>query len=575
MNMNQGLSSEQLNRENFEKASFFKKYRSILICSVLTLIYAVLIFANLGNVQSAQTLFRGNGGSSIVVDFGEERHLGMFQYMLGPSEEQRFTLEFSFDNEYWHEPFELFIDPAFMWDYMPFDGGAARFARITAQTDGFYFMEMAFRDNNLNIIPVSVISEVGHELFDEQHLVPQQPRDFMHSSMFDEVFYPRAAYEYVHHMDVNERTHPPLGKVIISWGIELFGMTPFGWRVMTALAGIALIPFMYFFALALFKKDFWASIATVIFAADFMHFVQSRIATLDVLVTLFMVAMFYFMYRYSQSKSLAALMFSGVFMGLAIATKWSGLYGAVGLAIAFLYIYIKRCKEEGRFGYQTLLYSVGFFVAVPAVIYVISYIPYYNTGYLYPDYGFLAAVVQSQFDMADFHIGFVAYHPYISPWWEWLINWRPVLYFANTLPSGLVQGISTFGNPLVWWGGLLALGYTAFRAIKKDFVPMFLMLGYLSQLLPWVLASREVQFIYYYYPNVAFLALMLAYAIKEASVFDKVRINRKVFACIFAALCMGLFVLFYPVLAGVPIDPAFAERFLIWPFMNEWILVVS
>jgi len=588
MNAYQELNLEQSNSASEEGTSqppFLKRYRSVLICSAITLLYAVLIFTNLGNLQSPQTLFRADAGTAVVVDFGKEQHLGMFQYMLGPSEEQRFTLEFSFDGDYWHEPFELFIDPAFMWDYLSFDAGAARFARITAQTDGFYFMEMAFRDSDMNVVPLTVISNVGHELFDEQHLVPTQPRDFMHSSMFDEVFYPRAAYEYIHFLDVNERTHPPLGKVIISWGIELFGMTPFGWRVMTALAGIALIPFMYFFALALFKKDFWAGIATVIFASDFMHFVQSRIATLDVLVTLFIIAMFYFMYRYSQSRSLVALMFSGVFVGLAIATKWSGLYGAVGLALVFLYLYVKRCKEEGRFDYQTLLWSLGFFIVIPAVIYVLSYIPYYNTGYLYPDYGFLTAVVRSQLDMADFHIGFAAYHPYVSPWWEWLINWRPVLYFANVLPNGLVQGISTFGNPLVWWSGLLALAFTAARAVKKDFIALFLMVGYLSQLLPWVLASREVQFIYYYYPNVAFLALMLAYALKEADVFSRLEftlkdragicVSRKAFACTFAALCAGAFALFYPVLSGMPISLDFAQQFLIWPFMNEWILVIS
>ncbi|MBR2717342.1 MAG: glycosyltransferase family 39 protein, partial [Oscillospiraceae bacterium] len=42
-----------------------------------------------------------------------------------------------------------------------------------------------------------------------------------------------------------EITHPPLGKAIISLGIRLFGMTPFGWRFMGALTGVLMVPLMY------------------------------------------------------------------------------------------------------------------------------------------------------------------------------------------------------------------------------------------------------------------------------------------------------------------------------------------
>ena len=56
-----------------------------------------------------------------------------------------------------------------------------------------------------------------------------------------------------------EWTHPPLGKVFISLGVRMFGMNPFGWRIIGVLFGIGMIPFMYFFGRRLFKNRTWAA----------------------------------------------------------------------------------------------------------------------------------------------------------------------------------------------------------------------------------------------------------------------------------------------------------------------------
>jgi dolichyl-phosphate-mannose--protein O-mannosyl transferase len=310
-----------------------------------------------------------------------------------------------------------------------------------------------------------------------------------------------------------------------------------------------------------------------------MHFVQSRIATLDSFVVLFIVAMYYFMYRYTQTnffkdgitKTLVPLSLSGLFMGFAVATKWSGGFGAVGLAIIFFVTIAKRYLEhkadsEINSGFYksagiTLACCVGFFIAVPAVIYVLSYIPFYATGST--EMGFFAAIIQNQMDMVDFHLNLDATHRFSSNWWEWLINWRPMLLFDYLPAEGMTQNISTFGNPIVWWGGIPALIYTFYKAIRKDFTAIFLMLGYLSLFVPWLFASR-LGFIYYYYPNVVFLVLMIAYSIKN--------ISRKASASVFAVITFVLFLMFYPVISGVPISIAYVEMFLRWPFMREWIL---
>lgn len=49
--------------------------------------------------------------------------------------------------------------------------------------------------------------------------------------------------------------------------------------------------------------------AIVLFAADFMHFAQTRIATIDVYITFFIILMYYFMYDYTQKEFLRHAVF--------------------------------------------------------------------------------------------------------------------------------------------------------------------------------------------------------------------------------------------------------------------------
>ena len=142
----------------------------------------------------------------------------------------------------------------------------------------------------------------GDSLFDEQDGY-RKAITFRSGTYFDEIYHARTAYEIAHGMSNYEWTHPPLGKVFISLGVRMFGMNPFGWRIIGVLFGIGMIPFMYFFGRRLFKNRTWAAGAlTFLFTFDFMHFTQTRIATIDVYGTFFIIAMFYFMYQYSQTS---------------------------------------------------------------------------------------------------------------------------------------------------------------------------------------------------------------------------------------------------------------------------------
>ncbi|MCL2559696.1 MAG: phospholipid carrier-dependent glycosyltransferase [Turicibacter sp.] len=575
----------------FQHTSFYKKHHHLVVCLMIMAIYGTYAFINLGNFSSPQSLFIAEQAESVQVEILETTPLSYLQFMTGPRNSEAFRISFSEAGVYWtHQHVQT--GEVFAWDYITLSE-TARFIRLTPTTGRLHLLEMGFRDEQFELATVVNVDQSGALLFDEQQLVPTQLRDVMHSAYFDEIYYPRAAYEFLHQMDVNEWTHPPLGKVIQSWSISLFGMTPFAWRLPGVIAGLLTIPLLYALAKALFKEMFWASFATLIFAFDFMPFVQSRLATLDSYMVLFILGMFYFMYRYTQLDLLDEeqvkqgrlfLALSGVFTGLALATKWSGFYGGLGIFILFVFAWIKqtlRVKKNPalrstfypRF-WLTGAWCVCWFILIPLVIYVLSYVPFERTGYLYPELSFLGGIIQNQRDMWHFHLHLDATHPYSSYWWQWIINWRPMFYFENTLPNGLVQGISSFGNPLVWWAGIPAALYTSYRALlRRDRIACCLILGYLVFLLPW-LGFTRVAFIYYYYPNVVFLTLMIAYSIKEASLFDWLKINRQPFAAGFVVATVFLFLLFYPVLAGVPVHPSYVETFLRWPFMRGWVLIL-
>ena len=565
-----------------------KSHQNIFVCFCIVVLFSAYTFTNLGSFHSPSSYFVG-GDQVVYIDLGEGVQVRRVQFMTYLFDGEVFQIEFSYDGLLW-QYLHVETTGAFAWEYRDVIV-LARYIRIVPVSDTLYLLEMGFRDYTNALVPIAFVDHFGAALFDEQYLVPAHARDYTHSMYFDEIFYARAGYELVNRLAINEQTHPDLAKIIISLGINLFGMVPFGWRFMSALVGVIVLIPLYYLAYALFKSSFWAGFVTFLFAFDFMHFTSSRIAMTDVFVVFFIVCMYFFMYRYSQLnffekglfKTLAPLFFSGLFMGFAVSTKWSGLFGAIGIAVIFFMSLAKRYnqyktdtaqyKNFHKYTAITLACCVLFFVVMPITIYVLTHIPRRATGYMYPELGFFAAITQTQIDKFRFHMFLDADHYFSSHWWHWVINSRPVMYFANMPSYGVVQNIASFGNPAVWWSGIGAFFYTGYSAFaKKDYVPKFLLIGYLSLLVPWFFFGRT-SFIWYYYPNVVFLVLMIGYTIKEAKIFDTLKTNRYLFACGFATAVFVLFGLFYPVITGVPISAQYVARFLLWPFMTDWVFV--
>ena len=355
---------------------------------------------------------------------------------------------------------------------------------------------------------------------------------------------------------------------MISWAISIFGMTPFGWRFAGATCGVLMLPGMYLLGRLLFKKRRYAILTCLCLAFDTLHFTQTRIATIDSFVVLFIIWSVYFMLQWFYTdffgKKLAYTMIplalSGACMGLAVASKWTGCFAGLGLAAIFFFGIWRRWRavrearttdpakrnplaaEAAKSGDKRLLITIAscliFFVLVPAAIYYCSYIPYFA-----PSGGVtLKRIVDAAEYMLWYHSepGRGMDHLYYAPWYRWPFSEIPMYYADDRYtPAGYAYAIWAFGNYAVWWAGFAALLTVLYAWVKhqaipvlcrgyrerisplapqgeRDARPVLLLICFCAQYLPWIGVPRGT-YIYHYFPSVPFIILCTAYVLEQLS----------------------------------------------------------
>lgn len=589
--------------ENVNTKSFFVSKNmvrilkiDVLIMVIITLIYSAIALFHLGDFKAPQSGWTASTeNEQYIFEFDEPVSIQKIWYYLGNYHDPHFDFEILSESGEWVKVLDdCELNSVFNWSDKEFsDNSPTTAVRMTSLSTQASIWELTFVDIDGNFVTPNN-PEVCPELFDEAELIPER-ESYMNGTYFDEIYHARTGYEFSEGLNTYEWTHPPLGKVFIMLGILIFGMVPFGWRIAGTIFGIMMLPCIYIFAKKLFSKTWIATVTMLFFAFDFMHFAQTRIATIDVFVTLFIILMYYFMYLYINRsyydrkfiKVMCPLILSGIAMGFGIASKWTGCYAACGLAVIFFADLWKRYKEyryavsipEGKTNgikhqtvikefpkrtKQTILICCLFFVVVPAIIYVLSYIPFVSSS----GNNLIERVIENQKNMYNYHSDLVSEHPFSSRWYQWPIMTRPIWYYSYKVTDTISEGISSFGNPLIWWAGIPAFFYMVYLSIRKnDRKAGFLIIAYLAEYLPWVLVSRTT-YIYHYFPSVPFVILMLAYSFKKFAGNNKKR-RYAVFA--YTALVILAFVMFYPALSGYPVDRNYVITWLRW--FDSWVLI--
>ena len=431
--------------------------------------------------------------------------------------------------------------------------------QLTVMVENAQLFELAFRDANGRLVPVTG----GGALFDEQTAVPDTISQ-LNSMYFDEIYHGRTGYEQLHKMPVYETTHPPLGKDLIMVGIALFGMTAFGWRFAGTLFGVLLVPLAWCFVRRLTRKPWAAATAGVLLALDFMRFSQSRLATIDVYGTFFILLGAYCMVWYCQrvltdgvNRALLPMALGGVAFGLGCAAKWTGIYAGAGLAVLYLGVLYARWQQK-RPGFRAefrtaAVGGVLFYVLLPLCLYIGSYLPYW-----WRDPAFsLSDWWQCQVSMFSYHATLKATHPFESRWYTWLLGLRPVWYYRNGyLPYGMKASIAGMAGPVIWLVGLAALVGLLWHQVSgrgsRQGAGVLILYG--TQLIPWMLVTR-CTFLYHYFPSSMFCLAALALVLARMKHVDWA----KKIAAGLCVVALVLFVLYYPALSGLPIPAWWAD----------------
>ncbi len=580
----------------------------------LTFVYALIAFIGVGSTVAPQTDWTSTGAAETVeFDLGEEREFQILYY--GGITSQGFAVQTSVDGENWSEAYEAQMSEGlcFRWLYLtqayydaygePYSWAQdpmtlyGRWVRLVPDGPGLTLFEVVFRTPEGEAIEGVAASSSGareanasdpSRLTDESATMPDKP-SYYNGTYFDEIYHARTGYEHANGLHAYEWTHPPLGKIFIMLGIRIFGMTAFGWRFFGTLAGVAMVPVMYLLGKLLFRRRRWAFLAAFLMAFDMMHLTQTRIATIDSYAVLFIMLMTLCMLRWLQMdllrdrwRTLIPLGLSGLFMGLGCASKWICFYAAAGLAVLFFFgmaRYFLRWREGNRRGDAsaaefpklaagTLLFCVGVFIVLPALIYYFSYIPHFAA-----DGGLTwSRFWQTQQSIFSYHTGLVDDHAFKSPWYEWPLCLKPMYYYdgRSYAPEGWTATIMCMGNPAVWWVGFAAVVWSAVRLIagfvrrekNRDAVPLLLFIALAAQFVPWMLVPRST-FIYHYFASLPFVMLLTVYAFRELKIPPLAE-------RIYMGVTVLLFIGFYPFATGTEFPRAWADamnwlRFLYLP----------
>jgi len=390
-------------------------------------------------------------------------------------------------------------------------------------------------------------------------------------TVFDEVHFGKFVsgyYTHEYYFDI----HPPLGKLMIAGFGKLFDFRPdlpageagfsfaeigdkfpdskyMALRFLPSLAG-SLIPVVIFLlALQLGFSRRAAFVAGLLVALENGILVQTRFMLMDGFLLLFgfLSLLFYFKKRF---------LLAGVFAGLAVSIKWTGLtFLALPLIIETWRYFIKR-------SYKPFIKSAVFLILVPFAIYFSIFALHFallnkpgpGDAYMTPEFhnrSIAGKFSELNLEMYRSNQRLTSEHPYSSKWYSWPFMSRPIFYWVDG-----DSRIYFLGNPVVWWastvGAALSIWYLvlSIKDRRKDKMLILLLGAYALNLLPFIGVQR-VMFLYHYMIAMIFAVLMLVYIVEKTC--DGRRAKRILAGL--ALVSFASFLYFAPLTYGIPLTP--------------------
>ncbi|HKG49070.1 MAG TPA: phospholipid carrier-dependent glycosyltransferase [Actinomycetales bacterium] len=422
--------------------------------------------------------------------------------------------------------------------------------------------------------------------------------------------------------------HPPVGKWMIAVGELLFGQTSsFGWRFASALCGTLSILMVARIGRRLLGSTLLGSTAGLLLAFDGHHFVHSRTGLLDLFVMFWALAAFgaLLIDRDAARTRLAALVaegaaaddaagggpaastiaaarrrvpsmripgtgpslgwrpwriVAGVCLGLAVGTKWSGLYFVAVFGLMTVLWDVGARRAVGLRGWLPgglLRDGVPAFltiIPVAVVTYLATWTGWFRTsggwdrqwGEQHPSASFgwvpdsLRGLWHYHQEMWHFHVTLHSPHPYKTNPWSWLVQGRPTSFFYESPKRGVdgctvaqcSKAITSIGTPTLWWGATVAvLVLLVMWAGRRDWRAGAVLAGLVAGYLPWFFFQERTIYTFYAVAFVPWVVLAVTYVLGlvlgPPGASPRRKLVGSVAAGSYVVVCVGLFLYFYPI----------------------------
>jgi len=447
---------------------------------------------------------------------------------------------------------------------------------------------MAFLRKNKNpifIITILILSLITHFIF----------WGYPSETVFDEVHFGKFASGYLtqeYFFDI----HPPLGKLLITATGNLGGYSnnfnfenigdkypdsSYVWlRLVPIIAGTLLPLIIYFLARKLKISEILSFVAATLVILENSLLVQSRFILLDSMLLFFGFLGLFLYFTAKENKSYLFFIASGISLGACASIKWTGLSFIALIVVWEILIYVYRLIKKKKVKPSLLAIKLSVILVTFFVVYFATFAVHFTVlkksgpgnGYMsksfqktlegssYQDNSDIkASNIFSKFtelniEMFDSNQRINTEHPYQSKWYTWPIMARPI-YYWNSQDEGEIGRIYLLGNPFIYWAAFFAIMVTIINSFlrkewrtKKEKIVIFLILGYLINLLPFIFIKRPM-FLYHYLAALIFGILALVYLI------DRIK-NNKIKKTIIAALiiiALATFIYLAPLSYGLPI----------------------
>jgi dolichyl-phosphate-mannose-protein mannosyltransferase len=316
--------------------------------------------------------------------------------------------------------------------------------------------------------------------------------DYPRTFSFDEHHFVSNARNYIAGVaDWND--HPPLGKLVLVPAMKVFGDRGLGWRLSSALFGLAMVLMVGLIAAKIFRDRMVGLLAATFIAVDGFFLSYARTALIDNPLTAFIYAALALML---YARSLAWFAGAALCVGLAVSSKWTG----VCVLLLAPILLRKRGRSVLHVAWMFALASLVY-VAVGVAALKLTHQPISSAG-----------MMRSNWTLLQHHAGFTVWdNAGSSKWYTWPFLTHPLVMHFERLGPDAVRTTSTIGNLLLWYGttasilvALVALARALWRRLRNH-VPVgddggrqaLVVGGMVALMLPFIVTHRQ-SYIFHY-----------------------------------------------------------------------------